>query len=475
MITSITPSAIKTIPLEFQLHDKDSVNLFVQSFNYLPFIYISKVNDPTNVPQISGTTIDPHDIIYVKLHNSKFLPEIELYCDDSKGILFNDLYPFDHDTIISIFIKSNSENIMPIRMDFRVTEYETIKSGDRNPKYLMRGLLDVDELHFSTYESRKGSSYDIIKQIALELKLGWASNVQSSNDKMTWINPGDTYKEFIKDITRYSYISEDAFIWTFIDFYYNLNYVNVQLELNQYTKSEQQSKANPLIVKNENEGNILLYLTNNNAFKGTNQHIAKFNIVNQSFKVNLAKFYKMKGTWYIKNTNTVIKKPLKELESDQEKLGPGEGALRQLADKKARLYDQNTNDEYFIGKMDTDSKHENYSLAKISNKFNLDNLQKMKMLITLHQVNFSIKRFQNIRIEIYNPDAMFSYDANTKTPLNNINTKLSGFWFVTGINYLYSKNGGIEQEITLMRRDLSINYGVGGDQQNDFRKIINTK
>jgi len=129
MIKVIEKSKIKTKQLSFKLNDPTSADLLVQSFNYVPYIFISKLND-TRVPPIDGTTIDPKDIVYVKLHNSKFIPEIELYCDDSKGILFNDLYPFDHDTLISIFIKSNSENTMPIRMDFRVTEYETIKSDE---------------------------------------------------------------------------------------------------------------------------------------------------------------------------------------------------------------------------------------------------------------------------------------------------------------------------------------------------------
>ncbi len=56
---------------------------------------------------------------------------------------------------------------------------------------------------------------------------------------------------------------------------------------------------------------------------------------------------------------------------------------------------------------------------------------------------------------------------------NNLNTTLSGYWYVTGINYIYKRSSGIEQEISLMRRDLSINYGVGSDSKNDFRKYSN--
>ena len=469
MIKVIEPAKIKTKPLFFQLNDPASTDLFMQSFNYVPFLFIWKIDDPT----ISGATIDPRDVIYVKLFNSKFLPEIELYCNDSKGILFNDLYPFDHDTIISIFVKSYSEVIMPIRMDFRVTEYETVKTdGRRNVfKYLIKGILDVDDLHFSNYEVVKDTSYELIKKLALRMKLGFASNVTSSNDSMKWINPATTIKKWIKEITEYSWISADSFVWTFIDFYYNLNYVNIQEELNEFN-IDQIPLSNPEVIKNDKEDIAQLYLTNNSAFAMTNRYISTFNLVNQSFKVNLDIFYKMKGTWYSKTENTVYKKYVKELITDDTKLKSGEGTLNQLIDKKHEIYCQNINDEYFIGKFDIDNVHENYAFAKISNKFNLDRLEKMKMIVTLNQINLSIKRFQTILVQIFNPDDLFSQDAKTKTPLNNINKKLSGYWYVTGINYLYQSSGGVEQEVTLMRRDLSVNYGQGGITNLDFRKYI---
>jgi hypothetical protein len=363
---------------------------------------------------------------------------------------------------------------MPIRMDFRVAEYETVRNDDKSGlKFLIKGLLDVDELHFSNYEVRKGTSYNIIKDIAVQIGLGFASNVENSNDEMKWINPGDTYKEFIKDVTRYSYISDESFIWTFIDFYYNINYVDVQSELNTFMKNEIHPSTNKQVENTDNEDTALLYLTNNKSFISTNQYINKFNIDNQSFKVNLDIFYRMEATWYDKNTNTITKQFIKEFKADQEKLG---SPLQELLDRDSKIYDENVNDEYFIGKVDSvDNVHKNYVLAKVTNKYNLDGLEKMKMIVTLNQINFSIKRFQTIRVEIYNEKNMFSSNADKVSELNNVNTKLSGFWFVTGINYLYKRTGGVEQEVTLMRRDLNINYGENSDEKHDLSTINNKK
>lgn len=474
MIKNIIKPKIKPRELVFQTVNKESADIFIQAFNYMPFIFISKLYDYENHPDnptkqpIDGTTIDPRDIIYVKLHNSKFLPEIELYCDDTKGILFNDLYPFDHDTIISIFVKSNSENLMPIRMDFRVTTYETIKSDENRDiyKYLINGILDVDDLHSTRYESRRGTSYNVIKEIATEMNLGFSSNISESDDEMTWINPSNTYINFIQDITQYSYIDKNSFMWTFIDFNYNLNYVNIQEELNNTNAEEETMFKNPQLTENAEEKNTYLYLTNNSAFKMTNAYINKFYLVNASFKNNLDKSYKMKATWYDKNDNTVIKQFVKEFETNEKS-----NKLKNLYDTNSKIYCENINDEYFIGKLDSDNVHKNYFLAKVTNKFNLYNLEKVKMVATLNQVNFSIKRFQSIRLEIYNPQDLFSSDADTKIPLDNINVRLSGFWYVTGINYVYKRSGGVEQELTLSRRDLNLTYGDGTDKH-DFRYVI---
>lgn len=472
MINIIEKSKILTEALSINSNDKTSADMLAQSFNYVPYIFLKKLNDTVNKDKINGTTIDPLDVVYLKLYNNKFLPEIEILCYDTKGILFNDMYPFDHDTLICIFVKSNSENTMPIRMDFIVTSFETIKSDGKDTlKYLINGILNIDDLHYSRYEAKKGTSYNVLKELALQMNLGWASNVTESDDEMLWINPQETYLNWIHEITKYSWISEDSFIWTFIDFQYDLNYVDINAELNEYNPIEQGTLTDTQLVKDKEEKNVPLYLTNNKAFNMTNKYISKFNLINQSFKVNLEKNYKMKGTWYIKNDNTVYKQYLKELTSDDSKLGESEGKLIQLIDRPSEIYVENINDEYFFGKFDIDNAHKNYALAKVSNKFNMDTLEKMKMIVTLGRINFSIKRFQNVKVDIYNINDMFSQSANVNKPVDNINTKLSGYWFVTGINYVYKRSGGQEQELTLMRRDLSVDYGKGGNEKNDIRGI----
>lgn len=477
MIEVIIPSKIETEKIFFKLEDSDSTKRIVESFDYVPYIYIKKINDPIFTPPIDGTNVDPRDINYVKLYNNKFLPEIELSCEDSKGLLLNNVYPFDHDTLLCIFIKSNSENTFPIRMDFRVTEYESIKSGDNSRlKYIIKGILNVDELHYIKYEAYEDTSFNVLKNIAKNFKLGFATNVSSSDDKMKWINPADTYLNFIKDISRHAYIGDDSFIWTFIDFYYNLNYVDVQKQINEFNKDEISNFRNTQLILNDKERSVYQYLTNNTAFNMTNKYITKFNLVNQSFKQNIQNGYNKVVRWYDQKDATIYKENLEKLINDDSGLSPGEGKLMQLIDENS---DISTNNFIKVetSKLDPDNCHKKYIYAETLNVHNLNNINKMKMVVTLRQINFDIKRFQNIKVEIFNIEQIGSR-TNTKSdkatedkePLQNINERLSGYWYVTGINYIYRRTGGPEQEITLMRRDLSKNYGEGDTNKNDLRE-----
>jgi hypothetical protein len=474
MITIIEQSKIETLPLSFNPKDEQDAKLILESFDFMPYLSITKFDEDVLV---KTTTIDIRDIIYIKLFNNSFLPEIEIYCVDSKGILFNDIYPFDNDTIISIFIKADSEMLMPIRMDFRVTEYETDKSGINN-NLTIKGILNIEDLHYSRYETLNGTSFDVVRKLSSDINLGFVSNISNTNDYMKWLTMSETYLQIINNITKNAFISEETFIWTFIDFHYRLNFIDIQTEINDFTLKQTWTSVKTLTQKEE-ESQVDLYLTNNEAFSFTNRFISKFNLINEATKINLKDYYKLTATWYDKNKNSVIKKEIKKLQNTTLDFQGPNGKLIGLTNIKSKLIYENFQDNYFQ-KIDIDNVHENYHLAESLNKYNLENLGKLKLVVVLKQANFSIQRFQNILVEIFNVQDVLSEDASvkdngeSKSPLENINKFLSGYWFVTGINYVFKKTSGVEQEIILMRRELSSNYGESKDEKHDLRSIGNT-
>jgi len=466
MITVRERATIVTKDISFDLsniENSKSLQHFTETFDNVPLLFLSKKSTTFSALDMNGTTIEPHDIVYVKLFNSKILPEIEVCCYETTGVFFTDLFPFEHDTVLSIFVKSVSKEFYPIRMDFRVTEFEVNKNtGDENGiyKYTIRGILDVDEIFYTNYESFKDmTSYDVLKKITTGMGLGFASNIEATDDKMTWINPSNTYIDFIKDTVSRGWVSDNSFVWGFIDFYYNFNYIDIQKEISDRPKELE--TINSVIIDKKESDLVNQYLSNNPALKTTNKFIEKFDLLNQAFKVNLDKSYKLRATWFNSTNATIHREFLNDLSTTDTNIIP-------LYDYDSEIYKEYRNDDWILVKVIEGNNHINYAKALKQNEFNLENIQKIKLVATLNQVNFSIKRFQNIKVEIYNVDALFGKNITKKLALNNINEKLSGYWLVTGINYIYRRTGGVNQEITLSRRDLNLTY----KEQEDIGKII---
>ena len=78
---------------------------------------------------------------------------------------------------------------------------------------------------------RDKTSYDTLFQVSQDLDLGFATNDPNLNDKMTWICPNLSYYNFIKDVSLSSYKDDRSFFATWVDVYYNLNFVNINNQL----------------------------------------------------------------------------------------------------------------------------------------------------------------------------------------------------------------------------------------------------
>jgi hypothetical protein len=449
MINVLEHSNTKTRLIEFNFNanqpDK-ALTDYVEALDIFPIVMISKIDS-------SGTTIDPKSIFTIELSNNKFLPEIEMYCSDTIGTLMGDFFPLDYDVILSIFVKAQSEETMPIRMDFRVTEYDpmSMRVGSTEKDFVIRGVLDIEELHTTKFEAFTDTSYNVLKNLSSKLNLGFATNTTNTDDNMTWINPADTYLKFIQDITKRSYISDTSFIWTFIDFYYNLNFVDIEKELSESPTDLQSLNSTPTDSTKE-ERWVEMYLSTSENLSSTNKYISTYNLNNQSFKVNLESGYNQSTKWFDKLDNTIEQVITQENETNDIN-------LTQLRTTKP-IADNNWNDT-FSGKIDEDNVHKNYHLALTLNQFNISKLHKVTLVATLKIMNFEVKRFQKILVDFIDTNLLNDNTAN-------VNEKLSGYWFVTGINYNFTKDGGSTQEITMIRRDLNIKY----TDLHDIRKIL---
>jgi hypothetical protein len=452
MIEVIKRSNKKLSPIEFSyredVKDKDA-SAYADDIGRLPFVVINGIN------------VQPGDISLLRIYNDRFLPEIEMIFKDPTNKIFDSGYPLDQQ-IISILIKSNEDLLMSIRMDFWVTDFTSIKSkgGDNDGKtYSLYGKLDVPFLIKNG--SNKGTSYDVLQQLAEEADLGFASNIDKTNDNMTWINCGVDYiREQVPEIIKRAYIDDNTFVWAYVDFWYNLNYIDIEKQLNISTKSDVGLPGlNRLAGKNET---IPLILSNHPNYNTTNQYIDKFYLVNNSTEVNHELGYNP-HIYYYNSKDKVVSNLLLDTISDK---GVDSNKIVLKGQPNDNNYGKHQQKNYFLGKVDTDNAHKNYLYAEKANEHNLEFLQKIIMTIVLKQANFQLYRFQPVNITLYkileldgDPKAVTTEQAlTTDVDKYKINERLSGDWIITGINYTYTKNQSkdeLVQEVTVARRELS--------------------
>lgn len=461
MIKVLSRSSMILKKLEFQLEDNVQDELteeYADMIGKYPYL------------QIGNTTIQTDDTIKITIFNNQFLPKIEVMFKDPTNRLIDVLFPTDND-ILSLFIQSSSEVLMPVRMDFKILDFKVIKDkdGDNNEKKLfISGILNVDKLYQNKFLSYQDSSFNTLKQIANETSLGFASNISDTNDTMTWINPSDTYLDFIQNIVTRSYSSDSTFMYSYVDFYYNLNYVDIETALNEDITGQTGIFFSANLIKGEKEEPTMdMKLTDHPDKSTSNQYINKFILNNSSTRVNLNIGYKSHVSYYDKIGKKHVKLILDTISTAGK--GGDNVVLKGSTDETTSLVDLSY-DTVSMGKYDSDNVHENYLYSFQQNSKNLDFLQKVKIKVSLTIMNFNLYRFQKIKIDFYKLDEMYDDVEPVDLKPDNVekmagsdfdekrkNKRLSGEWLITAINYTFNKVGGFTQDVTLVRRELGFN------------------
>lgn len=425
--------------------------------------------------QIGNTVIQTNDTIKIILFNDHFLPKVEVHFRDPTFRLIDPLFPTDNE-ILSVFIQSSSEILMPVRMDFKIIEFNVSKrKGDDNQEltYVLIGILNVNPLYYTSFESYQGTSFNILKELATNSELGFVSNTNDTMDDMVWINPAKPRFEFMQEIVKYSYKSDESFMFAYIDFYYNLNYIDIETALNEDISEQTGVMASSNIIKGDEEPLSDLILTDHPDKSNSNLYINKYNLNNSTTKVNLSIGYATFVTYYDINNNLFYKFRLETIS-----ISGADGNQVILKGNVDELVDiDKVTCRGIMGRLDTDNVHNNFLYAQQQNSKNLDFLQKVKIKISLKLINFNLYRFQKIMIkfyklsELYNDDTpIIVNDETIQNPQNidydekRLNQRLSGEWLITAINYNFNRISGFLQNITLVRRELGFNQEDFDDQ-----------
>lgn len=411
------------------------------------------------IVQINGKVFDPPEILKFELDCNGDIPRIFLVLRCYNSYFISKKFPRDGATV-SIFISSKDNSFTPIRNDYLITSITSDDNSGNNEgiQSTMRisGVLDLPLWSGEKNQAINGNSFAAMKKIATNMKLGFASNISTTSDTMNWVCPYDSYEKWMHDITRSSYNGENSFFKSFIDQYYYMNFVDMNLPF-----SEELTLDQGLLVDGTNDtidaksiskkitGGILL--TNFQFYNNTNFHIYKYNLINNTGTTSLSDGYIRVLQFYDRDTNKKWELPVVPL------ITKGNEKLDTLQGRSADEQTQKTKYTW-LGLSDTDNVHENYAWAQVNNFQNNRHVNKMQLKIELDTPNFNLNRGMRVPILITysNDEAKVASEkaANEGVAQVTFDKFLSGYYVIGGMKYKFDNTTGkFTQEITLCRRE----------------------
>jgi hypothetical protein len=427
-IKNVFPNQRKARQIKLELPpDENYKKEFADSFGHLPLIWYN------------STQIEYNDIVSLELSYIDNLPTLNIKFSDTLGLMKDTGIPLD-DSRISLFLNPRTKFLKPIHMDFKVVDY----SND-NDLYDITGFIDVKDLYLRKFRSYpQKTSYKLYEQVAKDLGLGYNSNIDDTDDKMTWINTGKKLYEFINGVTQYTYKSDETYLIQYIDFYYNLNYVDVEKEMKRDITKEL-GIANLGIeeaVKTMDKDTVARnFLSNDYSVKQTNFYFEKFTVINNATRISLTKGYLTKLKFYDELQKNFLVFDIDAITSPAD-----EKILLRGAPQDETFFKENINLVY-SGRLDMDNVHKNYYYAVVQNKINYMELSKIGIVLELPTPNYNLYKFQKIFLILSNQK------TSPSRPL--MNTRLTGQWLISDIAFTFI-GGKFRQRVELSKRDLEL-------------------
>jgi hypothetical protein len=387
----------------------------------------------------------------ITLDSNRFMPICYVEFEDVYNILHDVGFPADN-AKLTIIIPSNSKILANIYMEFKIERFNVVLSRSGNKKIMMWGICNVENMLVSPYRSYENTStFDLCKNIAQETGLGLMSNVDSSKDSMNWINTSIPVYQFLQDTINKAWVGESGYIWGFVDFYYNLNYIDVERSLSQDITEIQWVHSSQMPDKPVTDKDLILpILSNGDNLRSSNTYFLGEKIINKSTETSINRgyirnihYYDIDGKWDSKAG------AYKVYGLDTITTQGSENSTVYLKGDPGNLdfYNKHIVDIY-LDKIDTKNMYPDYLWAKVQNEENLHDLQKISMEITLPTPNFNLRRFEKVRLVFVNP--------GKDIVANKSHVALNGEWLVTGISYEWNGTS-LYQFANLVKRELTIN------------------
>jgi len=372
--------------------------------------YIAQFGSAYPLIKINGYgPFSKDEILEFTIYQTDFLPKCSFKLQLKEGIFLSTSFPKDSD-VINVYIRSLDDKHKPIRNDYVITNVSSNRSQDSEGDQLIlyiSGELYVPNLHSMFIKSWNGkTSFEVLFDIATKLKLGFASNEKVSDlkDQQIWLSPNYTYLKMIEYVTEHSFSNLDSFYISFIDYYYNLNFINLGplFSVPMDYEMEDGIMRGAFNIDDSLTDNFVvskqpIILSNAKELKTSNYYFNSFNIINKSGLIN-------EDFGHFPNISFYDKKEKKFWNFDISPL------ITQGSEKENIVMLGRSNEDYY-----KDNKkpfylgiqylypehncHAYYKQAPLQNKYNLEFASKMQIDIHLPLFNFNLYRCQNIPVQ----------------------------------------------------------------------------
>lgn len=444
-ITNIFEPSIKLDPIKFEVpvgvKDKQE---FIRGLGYVPFVWYN------------GYQINYTDIKYLSLYHDGILPKCKITFVDTFSIMKSAGFPLD-DTKIQIFINAKSKNLKSIHLEFKIQNFQDLGGNT----YTMIGTINIPSVYLKGYNSYSSkTSQEALQDLCKKMNIGFNSNLDNTDDKMTWINGGEKNYKFINDVIFNSYKSDSSFIVGYIDYYYNFNYVDIEREFSRDIKNDVGIDTGGLsaeVNSTEDDRITTLSLSNEPSFNNSSMYFDKYKVRNDSTSISLKKGYLTKVKFYDTGSKNFLIFDVDSITSDGT-----QNIILKSAPQDTKFFDENYS-TIWNGKIDSDNSHNNFNYASVQNRLNIDEMIKISAELDLPNPNFNLYKFQKVNIIFINPNASLTSGLSQE--------RLNGDWIITDINFIYS-GLKMKQVIKIIKRELSASKDemVGSDSSNKNKK-----
>lgn len=471
----ITPPSIDVLDLETPDSNKQVRNPEASGF-------AQNLGRKSPLIMIGNSRMPADSILGMTVFTNSLIPMIHVSVLDSTGSLTSVGYPKTK-PLLTAYVAAGHPKLKSFSQTFLITGVQSIPVGGFSVRYEFFGELYVPKLNGNFIKSYSNmTSAQALKKIAEELGLGFASNEDSTNDAMTWINPNLNYKSFIKQVTDHSYKNEKTFFDCFIDRYYVLNFINVEKQFKQFKDDSEIPQSYPsystdyLDVSRAEKGGKLdstdstISLVLSNAEIGTamsDLKILEYSMIGDNGDILKTEGFRKRVVLYRHGEDS----PVKDWYSEPLSQPSPDGLSVYQAPE---LTDYLENDIVKWAGTDYLNSHANYKFSKLLNTHNKIEAEKNILKVKVPGFNQNILRGSRIKVNIYSSRAKKAYDDSLnddKTQTNSqkpeiadkarstdlvIDTNLTDTYYVKDIVYRYNplnESTSFTTEILLSRRN----------------------